>query len=296
MKKSIYVELIKIIKKRSFIVFLLILLIICPLLTIFVNNPINTYCYETSSSVINNLCLENNIIDEYIISNNIDLSINNNLSNVYILMLFVNVFVVVIASNSFGKEYEKKTIKNIMLNNKKSEVVFSKLISLVLISFIMYLFIYLINLITVYIINDFSLSDIVYYIYRKGKIIEKSYIIKHTCEYFINILPFLIIISLGVLLSIILKGSSIPIVCVLFISVMSSFITDLFIKLKIYLIKYSFIPYLDLTIFNNKINVLIYNLENNMNLNIWYGIFIILISFIIMNIISLLIFKKREYK
>ena len=47
-------------------------------------------------------------------------------------------------------------------------------------------------------------------------------------------------------------------------------------------VEYTFLPYLDFTIFNDKINIMNYNIENNVNLNIYKGTLIIFLTSILL--------------
>lgn len=57
-------------------------------------------------------------------------------------------------------------------------------------------------------------------------------------------------------------------------------------------LEYSFLPYLDFTIFNNKINILLFNIENNINLSVKRGVVILCFYATLFYLFAVRCFKK----
>lgn len=320
MKKDIYAEIIKIVKRKSFIIISTIIILSTILLTIFNRDSssktipfidkISVQDYYKSYDgdyldYINKyekykLLLEEEILkEEYIIKNDfiVNNKIKNDLSVSYTMLVILSIYIIFISSSSFGYEYEKNTIKLILLNkSNRKKVVISKLLALLVISLALSTIIYIVNILTTFIINTnnvFFLKDLIVY---KGNIIPKSLIWLHTCEYLKLIIPQILLTTLSLFLGIVLKSSTISSIIGVVLLLSSSFITELFIKLKMSFIVYSFLPYLDYSIFLDKANMLIYNIQNNINISFNYGIICILINTILFLYISICIFDKREFK
>jgi len=305
MKKSIYVELIKIMKKRSFIIFVGFLLLITIILSIFIKNDferkyiyIDESSYGEKYSQYINYINEENIITEYVLNNNFDEhnDVRGSLSVSYIIITFLSIYIVLLSSKSFGYEYEKNTIKWIMLNSQKRIVFLAKILSLFIISIFLMLLVYFINLITVKFMYDINIFDLPILISNNGNIIKKSLLIVHTCEYLKLFLPEILLIILGAFLGLLFKSSVVASVISIFTLLSGSLLTELFLKLKMKFMTYTFLPYLDFSIFQDKINMCLYNIENAVNITQKNGIIIIIIFSILFMIIGSLIFEKRELK
>ena len=305
MKKSIYVELIKIVKKRSFIIFVYSLVILTILLTLFMKNDfkreyiyIDESIYDNKYSEYINYINEENKITEYVLNNDVDehASIRGSLSVSHIILTFLSLYIVILSSKSFGYEYEKNTIKWLMLNNKKKIIFFSKIISLIIISIMLMLLVYLTNLVVVNLMYDINILDLNVLLISKGRVIEKSLLIVHSCEYLKLFFPQILLIILSVVLGLLFKSSVASSAISIFILLSGSLITELFVKLKLKVISYTFLPYLDFSIFQDRIGLCLYNIENAVNITQKNGVIIIIISSILLMIIGSLIFEKRELK
>lgn len=305
MKKSIYVELIKIVKKRSFIIFVYSLVMLTILLTLFMKNDfkreyiyIDESIYDNKYSEYINYINEENKITEYVLNNNVDehASIRGSLSVSHIILTFLSLYIVILSSKSFGYEYEKNTIKWVMLNNKKKIIFFSKIISLIIISIMLMLLVYLTNLVIVNLMYDVNILDLNVLLINKGRVIEKSLLIVHSCEYLKLFFPQILLIILSVVLGLLFKSSVASSAISIFILLSGSLITELFVKLKLKVISYTFLPYLDFSIFQDRIGLCLYNIENAVNITQKNGVIIIIISSILLMIIGSLIFEKRELK
>lgn len=305
MKKSIYVELIKIVKKRSFVIFVCSLFLITILLTLFLKNDFKReYIYIDESNYGNeyseyiDYVNEENKITEYVLNNNIDEhnNIRGSLSVSHMILTFLSLYIVILGSKSFGYEYEKNTIKWIMLNNKKKTIFFSKIISLLIISIMLVSLVYFTNLFAVNIMYDVDILDLNVLLTKNGHIIEKSLLIVHSCEYLRLFFPQMLLIILSAFLGLLFKSSVASSAISIFILLSGSLVTELFIKLKLKVISYTFLPYLDFSIFQDRIGLCLYNIENAINITQKNGVIIIIISSILLMIMGSLIFEKRELK
>lgn len=320
MKKSICVEIKKIIKSKLFLISVLLIVISTVLLTMFVNNSnkedysfivkmseeeyykkgykdYEKYLekYKEYENLISNEIIKN----DYILDNDYveRKDIKSYLSASYIMVVFLSIYTILISSSSFGKEYDRNTIKLLLLNSRsKKHSVISKFIALLLVIGVISIIIFCVNYITATIISHENILKITDIIVKEGKVLEKPIIIEHICEYLKLVFPQLLLIILSLFLGFLFKSSTVSGIISLFLLLSSTFITELFIKMKLRFITFTFIPYMDFSIFQNKFNLILYNIENNINLGIKNGVIIIIITSIILLILSNVLFRKREFK
>ena len=316
MKKDIYVELSKIIKKKSFIVFVVLLIGITVLLTIYNNKEVTSeieyidiitkdkYPYDDYDMYLkkyneyNKLYSDDILKSEYVLEHNVNINnkVKSDLSVSNTMVLFLSIYIIILACSSFGGEYDLGTIKLMMLyKSDRRKVVFAKFISLLIISFLLANVIYIFNIITTLLING-NIFNIVELIVKNGNIIEKSILFIHTCEYLRLLIPFIVLISLSLMMGLLMKGSTPASSITIFILLCSSLITELLLHIKFRIIEYSFLPYMDYSIFLNKSSLILYNIENDININVNIGSLIIVIYSLIMLIITISIFKKMEFR
>ena len=99
---------------------------------------------------------------------------------------------------------------------------------------------------------------------------------------------------MSLFIGLLFKGSTISSTASIITLLSGSLITEYLLNLKLKIVEYTFLPYLDFSIFDNKVNLILYNMESDINLNLMSGIIIIIIYTILFLIASSMIFKKRE--
>ena len=316
MKKDIYVELLKVFKRKSFIVFLLLIIFITVLLTLFNKSEISDeieyldkltkeqYPYDDYDNYLKRYgeyekINSNEILKkEYILNNdiNIDEKVKSDLYVSKTIVLFLSIYIIVLSCRSFGYEYDIGTIKLLMLyKNERRKIVLSKFISLVIISCLISNLVFFCNALTTIFVHG-NIFKFVELIPIYGNIMEKPLLIVHTCEYLMLLIPQILLISISLLMGLLFKSSTISSSITIFIYLCSSLITDLFLQMKIRIIEFSFLPYVDYTIFTNKTSLILYNIENGININVNTGLIIIVIYSLFMLILTISIFKKRELR
>lgn len=251
--------------------------------------------YKELESIIKFNKLKESYIDKYEFNTNDNIRSKSNIT--YTIFLFSSIFIIVLSSNIIAKEYENKTIKLLFLSNyKKWKILLSKFLTLFFIAVFISFIIYLTNLITTSFLYNTNLLNIKSLYLINGRIKEKSYIFEYTCEYFKMLPTLFFLISSSFFISLVFKSSSFSVAFNSILISSSSIITSLLVNLKMPFIDLTFLPYIDLTIFLDKINILYYNLENSINLSYSKGIIILLISSFILYFITGFIFQKRELK
>ena len=280
MNRLIRCELIKEFKKVSFKL-LLLLIIISSFLTCYISNKKVNDDYEVYPLVENNK--ENKLINKYnIYASNVNkinelsnIKLNKIMDNGITLLIFSSIIIIVISSSILGNEINKKSIKELLTKPyKRSEILISKFISTYIIIFLLTIFIFVTYILFTYVltkINIFILKD---YIIYNNHIKNISFILKYLIKFIINSIPIYFLSTLTIFLTTLIKNQKviIPINSILFI--MSPVIFNFFLNIKFKYIIYTFIPYLDFSIFKNPYSILMLNIEYNINFNMFYGVVI----------------------
>lgn len=300
-------ELFKELKKKSFIILIFLILITC-FFTVFVNKKNNNKIYE--SYEINNYqdnydkkLYENyvnktneiNIVNEYKNQNNS--SVYNVFDNTFVLILFLSFACAISSGTLISGEYESGVIKNLKGKyGSKNKLLTNKII----ISFVLttiYLLTLLIGIILftsiIFKVNIFSLK---YPVLNGSSIKLINYFKVFLFKYFINSIPIYFISLLSIFISLITKKSFVTVMIISLLSVIGPGISNIFISISFKLITYTFISYLDFSIFNNQSNILLNNMYYGINLSVINGIIILLYSSIIIIYLMFIINKKCEYK
>lgn len=301
MNRLIRCELIKEFKKVSFKL-LLLLIIISSFLTCYISNKKVNDDYEVYPLVENNK--ENKLINKYnIYASNVNkinelsnIKLNKIMDNGITLLIFSSIIIIVISSSILGNEINKKSIKELLTKPyKRSEILISKFISTYIIIFLLTIFIFVTYILFTYVltkINIFILKD---YIIYNNHIKNISFILKYLIKFIINSIPIYFLSTLTIFLTTLIKNQKviIPINSILFI--MSPVIFNFFLNIKFKYIIYTFIPYLDFSIFKNPYSILMLNIEYNINFNMFYGVVILIIYSIMFLLSSLFIFNEKDY-
>lgn len=108
--------------------------------------------------------------------------------------------------------------------------------------------------------------------------------------------PLLLISSLIILFSVLFRNTSITVGLSIFIIVFGGLITQLLLDIKLTQIEFTFLPYMDFTLFDNNEGLKLLNETYKINLYVKKGIIINLISTIIFYKIGEFIFNKKDIK
>lgn len=141
-------------------------------------------------------------------------------------------------------------------------------------------------------INIFILKD---YMCFNNHIKNILFILKYLFKFVVNSIPIYFLSTFTLFLTTVIKNQKviIPINSILFI--MSPVILNFFLNIKFKYIIYTFIPYLDFSIFKDIYSIYLLNIEYSMNFNKVLGIIILLIYSLLFMIISIKIFNKKDF-
>lgn len=200
---------------------------------------------------------------------------NDNMKNtIFSLIPFIGIMISIIFSGIISNEIENGTIRFYLtkpvsrINIYKSKFLTIVIYQIILLSFILF----------------------VYSILCKD--IDRLYIIKYVkyCS------PLLLISAIIILFSIIFKNTSITVGLTIFIIVFGGLITQLLLDIKLSQIEFTFLPYMDFTLFDDTETLKLLNQTYKINMSIKKGIIINLISTIVFYKIGEFIFNKKDIK
>lgn len=193
---------------------------------------------------------------------------------IYGYVSFVGIVICILFSNIVNKELEEGTFRYYLTKPYKRYKIY---ISKFMIMFIT----------TIVLLLSILFTFIVAY-----KYVDASFIVK----YIKYCVPLLLVISLVLFNSVIIKNSSIciglNISCILF----GILVSQILFGLKLTIVEYTFLPYLDFSIFNDLLTIENINYEFNVALSLKNGIIINIIYSVLFFLIGLIIFNKKDIK
>ena len=200
---------------------------------------------------------------------------NDNMKNtIFSLIPFIGIMISIIFSGIVSNEIDNGTIRFYLtkpvsrINILKSKFLTIVIYQIILLSFILFIYSVL------------------------CKDIDRTYIIKYIkyCS------PLLLISSVIILFSILFKNTSITVGLSIFIIVFGGLITQLLLDINVTQIEFTFLPYMDFTLFDDSETLKLLNQTYKINLSVKKGIIINLISTIIFYKIGKFIFNKKDIK
>lgn len=200
---------------------------------------------------------------------------NDNMKNtIFNLIPFIGIMMSIIFSGIISNEIENGTIRFYLTKPVSRNNIFkSKFLTIIIYQMILLLFILF-----------------VYSVLCKD--VDRTYIIKYVkyCS------PLLLISSLIILFSVLFRNTSITVGLSIFIIVFGGLITQLLLDIKLTQIEFTFLPYMDFTLFDNNETLKLLNETYKINLYVKKGIIINLISTILFYKIGEFIFNKKDIK
>lgn len=237
---------------------------------------------------------------EYVVNNKDKLNVNNcKVINILeyknSFLYFIGVIIIFLSFNSLSYDYNKGTLKYIALSKQgRIKLLLSKILSQIIVGFILislFSFFYLIFGIIRFSVN---LLDYYKYIYIFNSFIKLPYLLYYFISSIIFIVPYSFIIIFVYMLVIIFKGNTISLVVSNLMYLFSLVISQFLLIAGIDIVKYTFMPYLDFTYFNDLINLSVNNMIFNTNINLESSLIYLTIYSILFLLISLNIFNRRD--
>lgn len=224
---------------------------------------------------------------------------DNNLfcfENIYKVQVFLSVFSIVIGSSILLSEYKNGTIKLFLnVGASRFKVFLSFLISCIFLIIILNLILFLaFTLFLIIFNNSFELFKLKVPIIFNDDVIYVNYYLKSFLKFILNMLPVIFIGSFSFFISIIFLSQLFSLCLSFFLNVFGLVVFQWLLEYKIRFLMYSFIPYLDYTIFDDKLNIVLFNIEHGTNLSIFNGNVMLMLYFVIAFFVSLWFFLKRD--
>ena len=210
----------------------------------------------------------------------------------YTLLMFLLIVIVIMASQIVTNEFQDKTIKLLFtMPYKRWKILFSKFISMVLVTLFFSLVLSILMIIFTMIFigaEGLFINDLVII---NGKVCEVSFFVNYFKTYLIFLIPVLFVMLISFSLSTIYLNTALAVSISLALAVGGMTVFSFMVPFISFL-EYSFLPYLDFTIFNNKINILLFNIENNINLSVKKGVVILCFYATLFYLFAVRCFKK----
>ena len=305
-------EIYKSLRKKSFIINIMLIIFVSIIYIVFVNKDLKVTNEENSAIPL--LSKEeysiaykgdyNNYIEKYKDYYELKTSENQitkkeysnkciaSLENSYSLFFLIGIIILFMSFNSLSYDYSKGTIKYLLISvsNKKS-LILSKIISLILIT-LLFLFI---SLITVLITSSLLTNQNLFLINKlfivNNSIKSVNIILYFVYKLFLYTIPIIFIIVLTIFLTILFKGNALSLIVSLLIYMFSLTISNLALTHNIFFIKLTFFPYLDYTFYEDA-NYMLVNSLYNANLSYQNSLIIFSIYITIFLFLSFKLLKR----
>lgn len=304
-------------KKSYFILFLVIItlssLVVCSVLyknykfsekeTIIINSKLSEEEYYVEypngsyDRYLSNYELYiNESIDEVKLNN---LYIDSKLflfENIYKAQVFLSIVSIIIGSVIMLNEYKNGTIK--MFLNKgfsRFKIFMSFLICYLILIVILNLFLFFVYTLSLIMVShSLELFNLKIPSLLSDEVVYVNYYFKSFSKFLINMIPVVFIGLFSFCLSAICLNRLVVISVSFFLDVFGIVIFQWLLEYKFRFLMYTFLPYLDYTIFNDKLDIILFNMQYGTNLSLFNGNFILAFTLIIMFILSLMLFIKRD--
>ena len=199
---------------------------------------------------------------------------DNMKNTIYNLIPFVGILTSIIYSGTISNEIENGTIRFYLTKPISRNKIFqSKFITIIIYIIILLIFIYF-----------------CYFVLCKD--IDKNYFIKYV-KYST---PLLVISGVIMLLTTLFRNTSLTVGISVFLLAFSLVITQILLDINFKYVEFTFLPYLDFTLFNDKETIKALNEYHKINLSIDKGIYINIIFTIIFYKIGNYIFVTKDIK
>lgn len=303
--KLINLELTKLFKSNGIKVLFIILAATC-FFTIYFSNKKENYTinsYNLVEDATEKSKIYNDKVNDYIKiynyykENNFDmnLKIKGIIDTGINVIIFLSIAVIIISSSSINEDINRENIKELLTKpHKRWKILLSKTISVFIIIFLLSMFTYASYTLFVSIITNTNIFYIKEIIIRNGNIKISYYYLTFLKEIFINSIPLYFISIMTIFLSLIINNSKVVNAIMISIVLMSTLIFQFLLSINLNLIEYTFLPYLDLTIYKDIYNLYLINIRYDINLSIKKGIIILCIYLIIFNLGSIFLFNKKD--
>ncbi len=207
------------------------------------------------------------------------------------MFYFLGVIVIYIAFQNISYDYTSGVIKYVYLSSySRKKIVCSKVLSNIIIAIFYTLLLTLTVIFTIkFITKETSLNYIGFngFSFYKGNVI-----IYFIFKSIIYLIPMFFMIILTIFLTTLFKGSNFALVLSEIIYFCSLLLSQILFSYGIKFIKYTFIPYIDFTYYEDILNVSINNMIFNLNFSLTKSICYLIIYFIVFLLLTCKLVKK----
>lgn len=202
------------------------------------------------------------------------------INTLYYIPPFIGIIISFYSSSIVSKEYTSGTFKQYLTKPaKRWKIIISKIIYLIILTICYELLTIITYLIVVLLTNNLD---------------KISYLSTAIMKFIKSAPPIYFIICFSTYLSTLFRSSKISLLLSTILLILSGTISELLFSINWTFIEYTFLPYMDLSIFLEPINIISINELFNINLSLSTGNIILLIYSLVFIISTLLIFEKQD--
>ena len=210
-------------------------------------------------------------------------------------LAFMVIVIAVISSGILADEINSKSLKEILLRPYyRTEIISSKFIVMLLTCVVISLLVSISSIVSSSIILGINWFSVKHLYVVNNRIVEIVYLFEYLKLMFINSAPMIFVSGFGIFLSTILNSSKIISAISIFLSFTGTIIFQLFLKIKLNFIQYTFMPYLDMSLYTNPLNIFDINFTYGVSLGLLSGLLILIANYVVFYMLSVIIFNKKN--
>ncbi len=304
------------IKKSYFIIILAIILI-----TSFVVNYLSYNHYENDNELINiqsklneeeflklypngnykrYIELYDNYINEVIKATKLNnyKTFNNlySFDTIYQFQVFLSIISIIIGSSLLMNELKYGTIKHFLVKKySRFKIYLDFFLTVVLLVMLINLFLFISYTFSMVCVDkSLDLFNITKSVILNDEVININYYYLTFTRFLTNSLPIIFVGILSFFISLVLSNKVLSMSLMFFLNVFGLAIFQWLLNFDISFLMYSFLPYLDYTIFNDRLSLVEFNMQFGTNLSLFNGNLLLFVYAILGFVISSLIFLKKD--
>lgn len=315
MGKLILAELYKESRKKSFKIFILLIIFVSVLSLILINKNLKLESeqldiypqyseeeyldvnkYGSYSQYLKDYENYKSYMDKEIVKSEVFNKTKINALYIYYptFLFVIGLVSIFISFNILSYDYQSKSLRYVFQSHKgRNKILISKVITVILLSIFYSFLLFLTFLFTLCFLTKENLLLETIPIYLGNSLKYVPIVLYYLFKTFLYIIPITFISIFTVFLTIFLKGNTFALIISNIVYFCSLLVSQILITYGYTFIRYSFLPYLDFTYFENSKSVILNNLIYNLDLSIEKG-FIILIVYSTLFFIFSIKFIKRD--
>lgn len=203
------------------------------------------------------------------------------------IIMFVTLFTVIVAAGSVASEFSWGTIKLLMIRPAtRGKILLSKYLSTIIFALVLLVILLITSMLIGGIVYGFDRLDVPHLAYQDGKVVETAMLTHVLSIYGLSSIQLIMLVTFAFMISTVFRSSSLAIGLAIFLMFMGAQVTFI-IAQKFDWAKYILFANVDLTQYIDGVPMV-------KGMTMSFSIMMLVIYFIVFNVLSWFIFRKRD--